>query len=499
MQSPISRYIRLAERWTWLVVLGMFICGGVTYFISKHIPPVYQASATIVLEFGTDPFHAFDNVSASLQATQTYAQLVTSPTVLGPVLANHPGMTLQQLDAMITVKPEPSTQLIDVDVQNRDPRLAMQLANEVCQSFAQLANTQLPGTVQILPAILPTDPIRKPLQDGGIGALVGLGLALALIVLFEWIDDRLSSFEQVQELLGMEVLTTIPKLSRKERLKQIGETTLAERCRILCAGLNALWAAEPFKLVLITSALADEGKSTIAANLAIFLATAGKHVLLIDANLHRPVLDQHFGLDNRRGFSNALQEAWTPHEIGLNAHETDIPTLRVLTAGMPLSNPADLLQSPLTTQLFNHVQKAPFDYVIFDAPPLLPVADTQLLALHVQAAMLVVDVSKTPRKALLRAKQLLNRTRIMMLGTALNKSSWSGEIHRYRSYRQQLKVDTIMITPPDTPPIKDLADPSIADIPTGKLADPITPMDGLVDPDNTLTLSRQPKLTTTDE
>src|SRR5216684_2541393 len=165
MQSPISRYIRLAERWTWLVVLGMFICGGVTYFISKHIPPVYQASATIVLEFGTDPFHAFDNVSASLQATQTYAQLVTSPTVLEPVLANHPGMTLQQLDAMITVKPEPSTQLIDVDVQNRDPRLAMQLANEVCQSFAQLANTQLPGTVQILPAILPTDPIRKPLQD----------------------------------------------------------------------------------------------------------------------------------------------------------------------------------------------------------------------------------------------------------------------------------------------------------------------------------------------
>ena len=488
MQNPISRYVSLGKRWAWVVILGVVICGGATYGISKHLPPVYQASATVILEFGTDPFHAFDNVSASIQATQTYAQLITSPTVLEPVLADHPGMTLRQLDDMITVKPEPSTQLIEVDVQNRDPRLAMQLANKVCQSFAQFANTQLPGSVQILPALQPIDPISpKPLQNAGIGALVGLGLSVALIAIFEWIDDRLSSSEQVQELLGMEVLTTIPTLSRKQKAKKVEEMpTLAEGCRILCAALNTVQVASPFKLVLISSALANEGKSTIAANLAIFLATAGKQVLLVDANLRRPGLDQHFRLDNHWGFSDALLEAWTAPEVESKAQETDIPTLHVLTTGTPVLNPADLFQSPLTDRLFDQLEKTSFDYVIFDVPPLLPVADAQLLAAHVQAAVLVVDVSHTPCKALLRAKHLLNRTRIIMLGTALNKCSWPTDIHHYPSYRQQQKVDTMMAIPV-TPPMKGWTNLEVRNIPAPN---------GPVDPDITVPL---PKLTTTDE
>src|SRR2546428_2882475 len=100
----------------------------------------------------------------------------------------------------------------------------MQRANEISKSFAQCSNSQPPATIQILPAQEPRAPIRpKVLQDTGIGALVGLGLALAFIVIFEWIDDRLASPEEVQELLGMGVLAVIPHISRKQLTKQAEE------------------------------------------------------------------------------------------------------------------------------------------------------------------------------------------------------------------------------------------------------------------------------------
>jgi capsular exopolysaccharide synthesis family protein len=229
----------------------------------------------------------------------------------------------------------------------------------------------------------------------------------------------------------------------------------------LCASLNAAQASKPFKLVMVTSALANEGKSTIAANLASFLAMTGKHVLLVDANSHHPVLDQRFQLEDRQGSSSA----WSELKVELDGQETKIPTLRVLTAGSLPSNSAELLQSSLTNQLFDHFKKVPFDYVIFDTPALLPVADAQILASYVQATVLVIDASKTPRKVLLRAKRVLNRTHATLIGAVLNKSPWpeDSDVRPYLNGRWQPKavsdmamlhttsVDGSPITIPTTP------------------------------------------------
>lgn len=398
---------------------------------SKLTPPVYEAAANLLVRScpsasnGTSS--ADDCLNASTGAVPTYAQLLTNPVVLEPVVAQHPELTLKQLDSMISVKPQANTQLIELDVDAGNPQLAMQLANDISQSLAQFVNTQLPGTVQVLPAEQPIDPIKpRPLQYAAIGALVGLGLALSLIFLFEWNDDRLANPEEVQELLNMEILMFMPKLSRFQGKKQAKEIpVLAEKYRILCANLNAVQAAKPFKLAMITSTLAGEGKSNIAANLASFLAMTGKHVLLVDANLHHPALDQHFRLDNHQGLSNILLDTWAQMEVDLDGQATSIPTLRVLTVGTASSHSAELLQAPLTSQLFEDFKKAPFDYVIFDTSALLPVADTQILAAYMQATVFVVDASKTSRKALLRARRVLDKTHTTVLGVVINKSQWS--------------------------------------------------------------------------
>jgi len=446
MQSPLTRYTMLAKRWAWLIVLGIVICGGGTYIVSKLQRPVYQASAYMVLSMGTSSTSPYDNTSASLSAVPTFAQLLQpngsiNEQVLNPVVVQHQGLTLNELNTMLTVKPQSNTQIIELDVNNTDPQLATQLANEVSSSFAQYVSTQLHATVQILPAQLPTTPSGfKSLPLAGLGALAGLGLALALIVIFEWIDDHLGSPEEVQEELGLETLTIIPKLSRKERNKSIEETpTLAEGCRVLCSSLNALQASNPFKLLMVTSALPGEGKSTITANLAYFLAVSGKRVLLVDANLRQQSLDQHFQLENHPGFADALLEAWAHLEVKVYGQPTEVPTLSVLTGGGVPANPADLLLARTTEQLFGYFRKASYDYVIFDTPPLLAVADAQILASYIEATILISDASKTPRKIISRVRQILNRTSTKIVGAVINKSSWPDyvEIRQYMSEIRQ--------------------------------------------------------------
>jgi len=128
--------------------------------------------------------------------------------------------------------------------------------------------------------------------------------------------------------------------------------------------------------------------------------------------------------------------------------------LRVLTAGVLASASTDLLQSPWVDQIFEHFKKAPFDYVVFDTPPLLSAAETQILASYIHSAVLVVDASKTPRKILLQAKRALLRTRTRGLGVVLNKSNWSSRTDYPASSRYLKRVrtySTSSILPPGTP------------------------------------------------
>ena len=460
MQSPLSRYTMIARRWAWMVILGIVLCGGVTYVVSKLAHPSYQASSTLILNVCTAQSSAYDCTTAGLEALPTYAQLLTSPVVLDPVVARHQGLTLKQLMAMVTAKPQSNTLLMNVLVTNTDPNLAAQLANEVSQSFAQFSNTRLPGTVQIIPAQVPVDPIGlKPTYTAAIGALVGFGLALALIVIFEWIDDRLRNPEEAQDLLGTDVLTILPRAKQKQLIARPEEAPiLAEGCRVLCANVNAAQAIKPFKLVMVTSALADEGKSTVAANLASYMALSGKRVLLVDANLRNPKLDTFFQLENHESLSQAFLRAWAKISIELDGQPTDISTLRVLTAGIAPSNPAELFQTPAAKRVFEHFQAASnFDYIIFDTPSLLPVADTQALAAYMQALILVVDASSTPRKALARVRQTVKRMHIPLLGVVINKNPWpdysTTAIYHDETYLQHQPMDAPTMEPelPETP------------------------------------------------
>src|SRR5947209_1930315 len=108
MKDLLSYYTLLAKRWAWMVILGTVICASVSYGISKITHPVYQASAILILNVGAST-SAYENFTVSVQAVPTYVQLLTSPDVLDPIVERHPGLTREQLTAMIIVRPQPNT------------------------------------------------------------------------------------------------------------------------------------------------------------------------------------------------------------------------------------------------------------------------------------------------------------------------------------------------------------------------------------------------------
>src|SRR5258706_999329 len=430
MYYLLYRYKRLAKRWAWLIALGVIFCGCATLIVSKVSPPEYQASANLFVSVNASSSPS-DNINASQLAVPTYALLITNSSVLQTVVAHHAGLTVQQLSNMITVNPESNTQLIQLDVRNNDPQLAMQLANEVSQSFVQFVSAQLSQrqtSIHIIPAKLPTDALGpRPLQKAALGALAGLGLSLTFITIFEYIDDLPQSPEEVRALLDLEVLADISQPYLKGYAPSDKPTDLPgviEGCHLLDASLTALGTVNSFKSLMITSTLTGQGKSTIAIRLATTLALSGKSVLLVDANWRHSTLERHFLLDNQWGVADVLlgNSLLLTHE--LLDQVTEIPTLRILSAGMPVTNPAELLASSQAKEFYEYLNAAPFDYIILDAAPLLPVADAQILAAHVDMLLVVADVSKTPRRKLRQVKRVLDQISTPIAGAVINKSYW---------------------------------------------------------------------------
>jgi capsular exopolysaccharide synthesis family protein len=433
MGNIFRNYIRVAKRWMWMLVVGVVLCGSATYLISTFLRPVYQASTYLIVDIGDT---AHPSVTESLQAVPTFAQLLETPTVLNPVVAKHPGMSLSTLVGMLTVKSQADTQIIELDVQSPDPALAAELANQISQSFVSYVDASAGNQdlMQIVPAQVPTLPAQpRPLEDAAIGAGVGLLLTLLLAMLFEWIGNRATSVEQIQELLGWDVLNVVPRLSHGAR-SPAARQVIAEKAHLLGASLELARARKAFKLVLFTSALAGEGKSTVASQVAVHLAQSGKRVLLIDFNIHRPMLAQLLHVSQQPGLTDLLSKQGDLRQIASYCQKTGTPGLQVLSSGGQRMPSATLLQALTSTRLLSRLQDSAFDYILCDAPPLFAVAETQMLAPLFETLVLVVNGARTPRRMLERTRQTLQRlSGVTVLGVVVNQSSWQeyADAHPY--------------------------------------------------------------------
>ncbi|MBI4874080.1 MAG: polysaccharide biosynthesis tyrosine autokinase [Acidobacteria bacterium] len=219
---------------------------------------------------------------------------------------------------------------------------------------------------------------------------------------------------QVPAILGPD---RVELAAWQRRLSPIATSFRAVRTSILFSGKNGYCP----RVLVITSASASEGKTTVAANLAVALAGIRRRVLLIDADIRKPRLSQVFGLSPAYGLTDLLTDelATLGKGLGYVVQETSIPGLSVLTAGPESADATDLLSSSLMSEVLRQAGSA-FDMVIVDTPPLLELPDARILGRMAEAVVVVIRAGRTTRESALAVKQRLQADGTKVLGTVLN-------------------------------------------------------------------------------
>jgi succinoglycan biosynthesis transport protein ExoP len=306
------------------------------------------------------------------------------------------------------------------------------------QRLAALGQLDLsPGEV-IEPADLPTSPAGPgPLRSVAVGLLVG-GLA-GIVVAFvrDRTDSRLRGRRDLAERLDRPVLGQIPEFGRWRRRRsglvvlEEPDSPAAEAYRAVRARLTRVLDRRGLGSIMVVSPGSDEGKSTIAANLAVALAESGRSVLLVSADLRRPRLHELFGLPNRSGLSNLLTEdllaaaETSPPVVDGKRRVAELwsvaPNLWVVLSG-PLPPQSSALLDSTAMRQFLEEQQGLFDLVLLDCPPAL-VPDSLALASLVDGVLVVADAKRTQRSAVDRLRDELGQPDDKLIGAVLNRAT----------------------------------------------------------------------------
>lgn len=300
------------------------------------------------------------------------------------------------------------------------------------QQEARIAQASTISNVQIVdPAVTPNVPIKPNKKKNlALGFILGLMLGVGLAFLLDYMDQTIKTADDVKEKLGLNVFGIIPRIpfadedARMPRKRLV--TTLApkspvvESFRALRTNLNYVTGKEKHKIIMVTSSLPNEGKSTISGNLAVILSQTGAKVLLIGCDLRRPQLFDMFGVKNEPGLVNLLMD----EDQNAIRHLTN-PRMDFLPAGTVPPNPVEILDSTRMAKLLEQV-RVHYDYVVIDAPPVLPVTDAQILAPKADINMIVIEPCRVPEKAALQMVESLRTVDAKIAGVILNDKTGRG-------------------------------------------------------------------------
>ncbi len=295
----------------------------------------------------------------------------------------------------------------------------------------------------------PTGPIEPNVPRNLMFAVVlGLASGVGLAFLLEGLDNTVRTTEQAQVISGLPSLGMIPLGSKSARegpnpkrlviatskeavelvtqvrpQSQMAESYRALRTSLLLSNLGA-----PPKVIMVTSALPQEGKTTTSINTAVVLAQKGVRVLLIDADLRRPSIHKTLGMGPHSGLSNVLTGSIKLENAITST--TVLPNLFVLPAGTPPPNPAELLASANMRDVLAQLSEQ-YDHIVIDTPPCLSVTDAVVLSPRADAAVLVIRSGQTTKQALRRSRDILTQVNAKVVGVLLNAVDLSSPDYYY--------------------------------------------------------------------
>lgn len=300
----------------------------------------------------------------------------------------------------------------------------------------------------------PTGPIEPNVPRNLLfAAVLGLASGVGLAFLIEGLDNTIRTTEQAQAISGLASLGIIPLGSKsaregsnpkrlviatsKEAVELVTQvrpqSQMAESYRALRTSLLLSNLGSPPRVIVVTSALPQEGKTTTSINTAVVLAQKGIRVLLIDADLRRPSIHKTLGMGPHSGLSNVLTGSITLDQA--ITRSSVLPNLFVLPAGTPPPNPAELLASANMREVLSQLREQ-YDHVVIDTPPSLSVTDAVVLSPRADAVVLVIRSGQTTKQALRRSRDLLMQVNAKVVGVLLNAVDLtSPDYYYYYEYR----------------------------------------------------------------
>ena len=304
------------------------------------------------------------------------------------------------------------------------------------------SNVRIVDTAQV-----PKAPVKpRVVLNLALGIILGAAVGVGLAFLQEYLDNTLKTPDEVERLLRLPSLGLLPDYSadgtgkgsdkRLATVKRGSDGVIAPAVQTGREAVEAyrslrtsiLLSANPVpKMLLITSAVPAEGKTTITVNLGAMLASLGSKVVIVDCDMRKPSCHRSTGVENKPGFVQCL----TGHVELADAilPVPGVPNLSVIPCGPIPPNPAEVLSSPVTPELFNKL-RSQFEYVLVDSPPLLTVSDSRILSTLTDAVVLVTKAYGTPYDVVRRARELLYHAGARILGVALN----SIDVHKQGGY-----------------------------------------------------------------
>lgn len=423
----LRAYLRALRKSWWIVLVCTALGAGGALAYTASLTKIYESTVTFFVNTSKDT-NALQSDQFAQQRVNSYIQLLSTES-LARLVIEDTGLDVSPATIMSQIRgsADTSTVLLTASVQAPTPERSLLIADSVSRKFAPMVEaleTPQGGDQSLVKLQVVSGPTLNPAPIAPrtnvyltLGLLVGLGLGLALAGLRETLDTRIRTVEALRDITGSPVLGTVnsDKAARESPLVTQADafSSRAEQYRRLRTNLQFLDLQQAVRVIVVTSALPDEGKSTTAVNLAAAFAESGRHAVLVEADLRRPKVADYLGLERAVGLTDVL--------LG----EVDLETalqpwgrapLSLLASGTIPPNPSELLASPAMAELISNLANH-FDIVVVDTPPLLPVTDAAIAATLADGAILIARYGKTTRHDVTTAVRSINAVGARLLGS----------------------------------------------------------------------------------
>ena len=464
-----SRYVGMAVRWWWVLLLGPIVGGLLAYSLAysqfANQESIYEARATILVQQTQSSFLPnLTDMQTSQRLAATYRRLITTRPVLEEVaqeVADQMAITYtpEEIRGLFQADVVSGTQLMEITAQHTNPEAAQLIAQTVAEVFIDqtqqsrlfeiarlqaaaeaqgLANPSLLldaqlsalGSLTIVdPAIIPRFPLAIENRTASyIAAGVALGTLLAILVIFalEYLGDKIRSVDEVERIFKLTNLGVVLRWNPKKvspdqvLLTAQPRSGYAEMFRQIRANFLFAIAARPGKIFMITSSEPSEGKTTVLANLGVALAMGGRKVVLIDSDLRRPALHKYFGISNQKGLSTLLSDPGASHSSVVQEISLGETSIAIIPSGPIPPNPAELLDSKNMRDSLEQL-KEHYELVLLDSPPMGAVADAKVIASQTDGVILLAVLGQTKTAALKESIKGINSAGAAIRGIVLNK------------------------------------------------------------------------------